>query len=114
MTEIEENTFSGCTYLTSIKIPNSVTKIVDGAFENCTSLTSIKIPSSITEIGKEAFKGCTSLVELHLRHKKPIDSAEAFADLDLSKITLYVPIGTGYAYRHHPFFSQFKEVVIEK
>jgi hypothetical protein len=38
----------------------------------------------------------------------------SFTSLDLSKITLYVPIGTGYAYRHHPFFSKFKEVVIER
>lgn len=25
--------------------------------------------------------------------------------------TLYVPIGTGYAYRHHPAFSRFEKVV---
>jgi hypothetical protein len=27
-----------------------------------------------------------------------------------AQITLIVPIGTGYAYRHHHFFSQFKEI----
>jgi len=40
--------------------------------------------------------------------------SDAFDDCDLSKCVLYVPVGTGYAYRHHPIFSKFKEVVIEK
>lgn len=29
------------------------------------------------------------------------------------KITLHVPIGTGYAYRHHPVFSKVKEVIAD-
>ncbi|MCM1506177.1 MAG: leucine-rich repeat domain-containing protein [Ruminococcus flavefaciens] len=36
----------------------------DWAFYNCTSLTSINIPDSVTKIGNEAFKNCTSLKEI--------------------------------------------------
>ena len=68
----------------------------------------------MTEIREKAFNGCSSLEELHLRIKKPIDFSKAFEGLDLSKITLYVPIGSGYDYRHHPFYSKFKKVVTEK
>ncbi len=115
VTMIKDWTFGGCTSLTSIEIPDSVTKIGFRAFSRCSSITSIMIPDSVIEIGKFAFYGCICLTKLHLRHKKPIDlNAMSFTSLDLSKITLYVPIGTGYAYRHHPFYSKFKEVVIER
>ena len=53
--------FAGCTSLTSIVIPNSVTSIGEFAFERCSKLTSIYIPSSVTSIGSNAFLFCTSL-----------------------------------------------------
>ena len=56
-----DGAFSGCGFLQSITIPNSVTKIGDGAFIRCYSLQSITIPNSVTSIGDEAFSGCGSL-----------------------------------------------------
>ncbi|MCL2062182.1 MAG: leucine-rich repeat protein [Firmicutes bacterium] len=49
--------FSNCRNLTSIEIPNSVTKIGNYAFKNCSDLTSITIPDSVTGIGEGAFIG---------------------------------------------------------
>ena len=72
------------------------------------------VPNNITSMASGAFSVCSSLIELHLRHKTPIDFSKAFEGLNLSKITLYVPIGSGSDYRHHPFYSKFKEVVTEK
>ena len=50
--EINEDGFSENTYITSIVIPDSVTKIGHGAFRGCTSLT---------WIDEAAFHGCTGL-----------------------------------------------------
>ena len=43
--------FSGCTGLTSVTIPESVTSIGNSAFYNCSSLASVTIPDSVTSIG---------------------------------------------------------------
>jgi hypothetical protein len=56
--------FRGCTGLTSIKIPNSVTSIGNSAFEECTGLTSIVIGNGVTSIGEDAFSCCTSLTKV--------------------------------------------------
>ena len=55
------SSFSGCTSLKEIVIPDSVTAIGDSAFSGCTSLTEIVIPDSVTGIWWRAFSGCTSL-----------------------------------------------------
>ncbi|MBQ2704610.1 MAG: leucine-rich repeat domain-containing protein [Clostridia bacterium] len=61
---ISEYAFYGCTGLTSITIPNSVTSIGGSAFSGCTGLTSITIPNSVTTIGGSAFSGCTGLTSI--------------------------------------------------
>ena len=58
---IDNEAFVGCTDLTSVTIPNSVTVIGIDAFSECTGLASVTIPNSVTEIGGFAFFGCTSL-----------------------------------------------------
>ena len=55
VTEISYGAFGGCESLTSITIPNGVTRIGEYAFESCYSLTSITIPSSVKSIGYGAF-----------------------------------------------------------
>jgi len=53
--------FDGCSGLTSITIPNSVTTIGGYAFYGCTGLTSVIIPNSDTTIEHYAFSGCSGL-----------------------------------------------------
>ena len=58
--------FKGCTGLTSVIIPNSVTSIRDSAFEYCTGLTSVTIGNSVTVIEEYAFRGCNGLTSITL------------------------------------------------
>ena len=63
---IGECAFWGCSSLTSVNIPSSVTTIGGAAFEGCRSLTSVNIPSGVTEIGVYTFSGCRSLTSVNI------------------------------------------------
>ena len=64
--ELGYSVFKGCSVLTSVTIPSSVTSIDAWAFEGCSGLTSLIIPSSVTSIERSAFKDCSGLTSLIL------------------------------------------------
>lgn len=66
ITEIGKSAFKGCTYLSSVKLPNTVEKIDNLAFSDCTSLTSISIPGNVKAIGDGVFYNCTSLTSVDI------------------------------------------------
>ena len=99
VTEIGESIFSGCTSLTSINIPSSVTEIGWGAFDACSSLTSLNIPSSVRRIGEWAFSDCKGLKSIYVfAEDVPSIGTGAFDGCDSKNCTLYVPNGTYDAY----------------
>lgn len=65
ITAISGSTFGGSN-ITSVIIPDSVTKIGDRAFIQCPNLTSVTMPDSVTEIGEDIFWECTNLTDVTL------------------------------------------------
>ena len=59
---IDDNAFYGCSSLTSITLPYSITSIGNNAFYGCSNLTGpLNLPYFLTSIGDKAFFGCSSL-----------------------------------------------------
>ena len=77
--------FSGCTGLTSIEIPNSVTSIGYAAFDYCSGLTSVTIGNSVTSIGQYAFRGCSGLTSITI--PSSVTSIDEDAFLECTNIT---------------------------
>ena len=66
ITSIGDYAFYGCESLTNIRLPESITSISDNTFYGCESLTNIKLPESVTSIGGYAFGKCTSLTDIEI------------------------------------------------
>ena len=60
MTKIGKYAFKGCTGLTKINMPSYLEEIGSYAFHNCSSLTKVTIPSSVTTVGGGIFEKCSA------------------------------------------------------
>ena len=78
VTNIESAAFSTCTGLTTIKIPNSVTTIGDYAIAYCSGLKSVIIGNGVTSIERQAFESCFNLTSVH------ITDLEAWCNINFS------------------------------
>lgn len=73
--------------------------IGEHAFSGCSSLTSVNIPSSVTSIGNSAFSCCSGLRAIYVfAETVPSIGASAFKGCDSENCTLYVPKGTYDSY----------------
>ena len=63
---LEKDLFPKNQKITSLVIPDTVTRIENGAFENCEELSELIIPESVTFIGVLAFGFCKKMTKLTL------------------------------------------------
>lgn len=81
--------FYGCENLTSVTIPNSVTKIGSWAFFDCIGLTGVTIPDSVTSIGEGAFYRCSSLASVTIPNRVTKIGSWAFLSCEsLTSVTI--------------------------
>ena len=105
---INSQAFNGCTGLTSVTLPNSVTRIGYEAFWGCRGLTSVTIPNSVTSIGELAFGGCSGLKKVYsLNPVPPVIRRSAFTYCDAD---LFVPQGSLSAYKSAKGWSEFSNI----
>ena len=112
VTEIGEGAFLNCRGLTNFTIPSGVTSIGHGAFFCCYGLISLTIPSSVTAIGSRAFNYCSGLTSIYAYMEKlPETGSNLFLGCDEKKCTVYVPKGTydDYFVSEFGFFSHIVE-----
>lgn len=101
-------TFTSCTSLTSVTIPDTVTSIGQGAFFGCSNLTNINIPSGVTSIDGSAFLQCTSLTSITVNAVTPptLGASNVF---DGSTCPIYVPCESVEAYKSASGWSTYAD-----
>lgn len=86
---IGDLSFSLCSGLTSVNIPNSVTSIGESAFRSCRALNSVNVPNSVTTIGRVAFSGCEGLKSVTIGGSVTSIGEDAFSFCDeLTSVTI--------------------------
>ena len=91
VSRISYECFSHCTFLGSVTLPEGLTSIGSYCFDDCTSLSSVTFPESIKSIREYCFYGCTSLNSVTFKSDCPSIYDCCFSGME-SKPVAYVPM----------------------
>lgn len=112
--------FANCTGLKKATIKSNEISI--GTFANCKSLEEVTIephnPEYSLLIYNHVFFGCPSLKSIICRTAKPYSPNDLFGlnvnileSYRYQEVTLYVPTGSAQAYKEHPLWGKFGNIV---
>ncbi len=78
------------------------------AFSGCSGLTSVTIPNSVTEIGMDAFSGCSGLTSIYCYAiNPPALGSHVFNNVNISNVILHVVKGCETAYQEANTWKEF-------
>lgn len=83
---INGSAFDGCTALTSVTFPNTMTSMAVYTLRGCTSLTDIVLSSKLVSIASRCFYGCTALKRITLPESLESVDADAFSNSGIEKL----------------------------
>ena len=88
-----------------------VRRLGNYTFCGCSGLTSVTIPSSVTSIGGSAFKNCSGLTNVYCVATTPPTAKSYSFDDDLSNATLHVYASSVDDYKTTEPWSRFGKIV---
>jgi len=98
LTTIKPAAFQGCTSLTALELPDTVTTIGDSFLAN-TAITSFVFPSGVTTINEYSFSNCTNLVSVTLPAE--LFTIKSYAFENCTGLTsIVIPASTSYIYNY--------------
>lgn len=113
LTKIGYFAFQHCTGLTTLTIPRKVAVVEIMAFDGCRNLESVYFSDSLNYLGEAVFFDCEKLSAIHLASPTPPGlHADALSYFPISTCTLYVPKGSKTAYEAKGW-NKFKEITEE-
>ena len=89
---LQSSAFYGCSNLSTIYLPNSITEIKSSAFQSCEGIKRIELPNNLRIIGVHAFDSCSSLKTIYIPENILYIEQEAFARCT-SLETINIPKG---------------------
>ena len=100
VTRIMSSAFSGCSDLTEIVLPDTMTEIESNVFENCTALSVLNLPDGLTQLGYGAFLNCDSLTTVEIPAGVTSVPSGCFASCDKLTAFTVAPGNTVYEARN--------------
>lgn len=99
LTTIGDDAFSGCTRMTTVRLPKKLKAIGARAFQTCAALKELSLPEGLVSIGEAAFSGCRKLTDITIPagiiriEDETFKDCQTFKSVELPICVTY--IGTG-------------------
>jgi hypothetical protein len=117
MTSIAKCAFEGCTGLTKVTIPASITSIAEGTFQRCSAIDTLTIGEGVRTIGKNAFSGCIALTAIisysGVLEAEP-ECRDIFEGVNKSACTLFLANENKKLYKSSCDWADFKIKTLPK
>ncbi|MCX5776007.1 MAG: leucine-rich repeat domain-containing protein [Firmicutes bacterium] len=98
LTSIKPAAFEGCSSLTALVLPDTVTTIGD-SFLSGTAITSFVFPSGVTTINEYSFSNCANLTSVILPHDLYTIKSYAFENC-VGLTSIVIPLSTTFIYNY--------------
>lgn len=111
---IGDNSFSSLSEIEEIRLPEGVQLCICQSFMDCRKLKIIDFPSTLESVGWQTLAGCHNLETIILRSGLLVNmaySTDNFESVDIERCTLYVPQHLVHAYRTHPQWGIFRNIM---